>query len=269
MTQDAHARIAATYTAAADALDALPFWHHFGRRTIERLALRPGMRVLDLCCGSGASALPAAEAVGPRGLVLGVDITEALVAQARARATEAGLKHASFRCAPVEALRFAPGSFDAVVCVFGLFFIDHMPDLLAQAWHWLAPEGQLAITAWGEDVLSPGEAVFWEAVDRENPAPRGPGHASRLDTPDKLTAAFLDAGLPPPQVVGDRWEMPLASPEAFWPVIMGTSNRAAFDALDPAQQARVRASVLDELRARETRVTAMDVLYAHARRGRE
>jgi len=75
-------RVVATYTAAADTFDALPFWHEYGRRTVQRLALAPGARVLDLCCGTGAATLPAARAVGPSGSVLGVDLTPALVERA-------------------------------------------------------------------------------------------------------------------------------------------------------------------------------------------
>ncbi len=44
--------------------------------------------------------------------------------------------------------------------------------------------------------------------------------------------------------------MPLATPESFWPVIMGTSNRGVFDALTPEAQARVKRAVLDQLRAK-------------------
>jgi ubiquinone/menaquinone biosynthesis C-methylase UbiE len=259
-------RTAATYTAAADTLDSLPFWHHFGRRTVERLGLEAGARVLDLCCGSGASALPAAEAVGPTGWVLGVDITEPLLEQARAKAAARGLAHVTFRAAPVESLVFEPGEFDAVLSVFGLFFIEDMSALLARAWRWLRPGGPLAITVWGQDVLAPGEGLFWEAVVAEEPSLQTAGHASRLDTADKIAAVFAGAGLPAPEIVADRWEMPLASPEAFWPVIMGTSNRGAYDALTPPQQARVRRRVTEALGARGVTATAMDVLYAVARR---
>jgi hypothetical protein len=62
----------------------------------------------------------------------------------------------------------------------------------------------------------------------------------------------------------ERWEMPLPSPESFWPVIMGTSNRAAYEALAPAQQERVREAVTEALRVRCIAATAMDVLYAVA-----
>src|SRR5215470_19101357 len=72
MSENAQDRAAFTYNAAADFFDASPlsFWDYFGRRTIELASLPNGSRVLDVCCGSGASALPAAEAVGPEGKVI-------------------------------------------------------------------------------------------------------------------------------------------------------------------------------------------------------
>lgn len=257
--------IVSTYTAAADHFDQLPFWHHFGRRTIERLHLAPGQRVVDLCCGTGASALPAAAAVGATGQVLGVDLTPALVAQAKARALAAGLEQATFRCADVATLELATRSVDAVVSVFGLFFIDDMAALLRRASTWLAPGGAVAITAWGESVLAPGEAWFWDAVLDEQPTLSPTSHAGRLDRADKLCRVFTEAGLPSPDIEGERWTMPLASPEAFWPVILGTSNRGALEALRPEAQARVRARVLDALARHGVTETTMDVLYAVSR----
>jgi ubiquinone/menaquinone biosynthesis C-methylase UbiE len=254
--------VAAIYTAAADAFDSLPFWHHFGRRTVEWLHLSPGARVLDLCCGTGASARPAAEIVGPSGSVLGVDITEALLQQARDKAAARGLAHLRFQCADVAAIDFPAGSFDAVVSVFGLFFLDDMSAVLRRAWTWLAPGGVLAVTTWGEDVLAPGEAWFQEAARQEDPSIAVAGHASRLDTPEKLAAVFEEAGLPPPVIERDRWVMPLASPEDFWPVILGTSNRATLERLSRSAQLRVRASVIERLRTARVRSTAMDTLCA-------
>ena len=109
--------------------------------------------MLDLCCGTGASALPAARTVGPTGSVLGVDLTPALVAVARAQAARAGLTQARFEAADVTTLAFAPGAFDAVVSVFGLFFLDDQAAMLRAAWEWLAPGGRL-----GDDRLGRGGA---------------------------------------------------------------------------------------------------------------
>jgi len=235
-----NARVVATYTAAADTFDTLPFWHEFGRRTIDRLRLQPGERVLDLCCGTGASALPAARAVGPTGSVLGVDLTPALVAVAGRAAAAEGLAQVRFEVGDVETIAFPEASFDAVVSVFGLFFADDMAGLLRRAWTWLAPGGRLAVTVWGQTVLAPGEALFWEAVHREDASLEHVSPAGRVTTPEAMCALFADAGLPAPEVIVERWAMPLASPGALWPVILGTSNRGVWDALAPNAQERVR-----------------------------
>jgi SAM-dependent methyltransferase len=262
-----HARIVDTYTSAADHFDALPFWHQFGRRTVARLRLPAGARVVDLCCGTGASALPAARAVGPAGSVLGVDLTPALVVQARALAAAEGLTQARFEVADVEQLSLPVASVDAVISVFGLFFVDDMAGLLRKAWAWLAPGGQLAITVWGEVVLAPGEALFWEAVRREDASLSHISPADRLTTPAALAGLFAQAGLPEPAVSLERWQMSLASAEAFWPVILGTSNRGVYDALSPEAQRRVRMFVDAELERRNVTELALEALVAVAVRG--
>lgn len=126
---DAKAKAAATYNAAADFYDdpANSFWDRFGRKTIERLRLPLGARVLDACCGAGASALPAAEKVGSQGFVLGIDLAENLLTLARAKASARGLKNIEFRVADVLDPGVLESQFDAVVCVFGIFFIPDMP----------------------------------------------------------------------------------------------------------------------------------------------
>lgn len=248
--------VVSTYTLAADHFDTLPFWHHFGQRTVDLLAPAPGNTVVDLFCGTGASALPAARAVGPTGSVLGIDLTPALVEVARANAAREGLGQARFAAADVTTFDLPAGSVDAVVSVFGLFFASDVPAVLARAWSWLRPGGRLVSTVWGEVVLSPGEAWFWDAVLAEDPSLDHISPASKLATPKALTAVHLAAGLPAPEIVRERWEMPLASPEAFWPVILGTSNRGVFEALPAEAQARVHAHVIERL-TRE-RVTAID-----------
>jgi ubiquinone/menaquinone biosynthesis C-methylase UbiE len=92
-------RAARTYSAAADHFNdpALGFWDRYGTATVDRLPLAPGHRVLDLCCGTGASAIPAARAVGPSGQVIGIDAAGPLLALARdvAYGTATKLTHGS------------------------------------------------------------------------------------------------------------------------------------------------------------------------------
>src|SRR3984957_19350350 len=117
-------RATRTYAAAADHYmrPALGFWDRWGVATVARLPLSSGDAVLDVCCGAGASALPAARAVGPTGSVLGLDLAQPLLALARQQAAELGFTHVSFRDCDATASGLRSCSFDAVVCVFGVFF---------------------------------------------------------------------------------------------------------------------------------------------------
>src|SRR5262249_50866152 len=128
MPADAAERTRAAYSSAADRFDdpVLSFWERFGRSTIDRLSLTPGMQVFDPWCGSGASALPAAERVGAQGRVLAVDLAEPLLALGRAKAAARGLEQLEFRCGDFLTAPEPAASFDAVVCVFGIFFVPDM-----------------------------------------------------------------------------------------------------------------------------------------------
>lgn len=125
---DAKARAAATYNSAADFYDepANSFWDRFGRRTIERISPHPGSHILDVCCGSGASSIPAAEIVGSKGSVLGIDLAEKLLELARRKAEARALNNVEFRVGDVLDLHLQKSEFDAVVCVFGIFFVPDM-----------------------------------------------------------------------------------------------------------------------------------------------
>src|SRR4051794_18816710 len=159
---EAAERARRTYDAAADTYDTLSFWSRAGARTVERLGLEPGAVVLDVPCGSGASALPAARAGAS---VIAVDISESEIALARAGAPA----NVEFRVADMRALGYPDRHFDAVVCVFGIFFVPDMAGLARELWRMVAPGGVLAVTTWGDGVFEPGASVFWDSVGRLRP----------------------------------------------------------------------------------------------------
>ena len=133
---DATDKAASAYNAAADFYDnpANSFWERFGYRTIERLRPPLGARILDVCCGSGASAIPAAEKVGPEGFVLGIDVAENLLDLARMKAADRGQQNIQFRAGDLLELCLPPSEFDAVVCVFGIFFVPDMSAAVRGLW---------------------------------------------------------------------------------------------------------------------------------------
>jgi ubiquinone/menaquinone biosynthesis C-methylase UbiE len=160
------ARAARTYTAAADHYlsPALGFWDRWGAATVARVPLSSGDAVLDVCCGAGASALPAARAVGPSGSVLGLDLAEPLLALARQRAANLGLTNVSFRECDATASGLESGSFDAVVCVFGVFFAANMPGFVAEMWRLVRPGGTLAITTSSSGLRTSGRSCSGPAI---------------------------------------------------------------------------------------------------------
>ena len=91
-------QIKTVFNTASDHFDApaLSFWNHFGQQTINHLSLNPGDRILDVCCGSGASAIPAAISVGSTGQVVAVDIAESLLKLAREKSQQRELNKIEF-----------------------------------------------------------------------------------------------------------------------------------------------------------------------------
>jgi len=111
---------------------------------IKRLDLKPGMNVLDVACGTGNLALPAARAGAT---VTGVDIAPNLVEQARNNAKAAGLS-GKFDEGDAEALPYDDAAFDAVVTMFGAMFAPR-PDLVAAELKRVCrPGGFIAMANW-------------------------------------------------------------------------------------------------------------------------
>jgi ubiquinone/menaquinone biosynthesis C-methylase UbiE len=111
---------------------------------ISRLGLKPGMKVLDVACGTGNLSLPAAR-LGAN--VTGVDIAENLLEQARANAAREGLQ-AQFDEGDAEALPYEDASFDAVVTMYGAMFAPRPELVAAELLRVTKPGGVIAMANW-------------------------------------------------------------------------------------------------------------------------
>ncbi len=263
------ARAAATYNSAADSFDASAntFWERFGRSTIARLELSPGMHVLDVCAGTGASAIPAAEAVGSQGRVVAVDVADALLALLKRKADARGLRQIEVRSQDLLALDPAREQFDAVVCVFGIFFLADMVEGARRLWSLVRPGGRMAITTWGPNAFEPGNSAFWTAVRRERPElDRGFAPWDLITDPEALRQLLLDAGVPVPEIEPEPAMHPLASPQAWWALVMGSGYRATIDQLDAEGRERVRTANLEFVAQNGIAAIEANVLYALARK---
>jgi ubiquinone/menaquinone biosynthesis C-methylase UbiE len=255
------------YNAAADYFDAEPlaFWARYGQRTVERLGLRRGARVLDVCCGTGASALPAAQAVGPEGRVIAVDLAGELLKLGGAKARAFGLQWVEFRRGDMTDLGFPDRQFDAVVCVFGIFFVPDMESQVAELWRLVRPGGQLAITTWGARFWSPAYEIWLEVVRRVRPALYTAFNPwDRITTPEAVRQLFHDGGTQLVEVVAEDGYQVLRKPEDFWTMALGSGLRWTIDQMGAELARQVKHEVLERLAAKGVDRVETNVIYAIA-----
>jgi ubiquinone/menaquinone biosynthesis C-methylase UbiE len=115
-----------------------------GEEFIDRLELKPGMKVLDVACGTGNLALPAARTGAA---VTGVDIAPNLIEQAKATAAAEGLS-ARFDVGDAEDLQYEDGEFDVVITMFGAMFAPRPAVTAGELKRVCKPGGLIAMANW-------------------------------------------------------------------------------------------------------------------------
>lgn len=267
--EDARKKAATTYNAASDYYDhpANTFWGRYGRRTVERLGLATGERVLDVCCGSGASAIPAAEILGAEGSVVGVDLAENLLELARAKAKQRGLTNIQFQSGDLMHLPFDDESFDTAVCVFGIFFVPDMEAALRELKRVVRNGGRVAITTWGPRFFEPATTFFWNSIRDINPdLYKGFNPWDRISEVDAVLRLLAAAGLSDMEAVAESDSQTVKAPEDWWAMIMGSGYRGTVEQLSPEDRERVRRANLDFIQRTSLRELEANVIYATARR---
>jgi SAM-dependent methyltransferase len=188
MSQLAELKGAARAMWAAGDYDAIAslIWD-VGGRVVRRLGVSPGEDVLDVACGTGNAAIPAAQAGGR---VVGVDLTPELFAAARTRAARARVD-VDWVEGDAEALPFADASFDVVVSTFGVMFAPDHGTAAAELVRVLRPGGRLGLCNWTPEG-SVGE--FFALIAKHVPPP--PGMPPTLwGSEDHVRGLFAEARL--------------------------------------------------------------------------
>jgi ubiquinone/menaquinone biosynthesis C-methylase UbiE len=146
-----HAPIARSYVAAA-------------REFVGRLKLCPGETVLDVACGTGTSAMPAAEAGA---VVHGIDLAPYAIAQARIEARGRGCE-ITYAVGNAEALTVADDSFDATISMFGVMFAERPERAAAELVRVTRHGGRIALANWTPEGLH-GQLARAHATPADGP----------------------------------------------------------------------------------------------------
>lgn len=182
---------------------------------------------------------------------------------ARRRAAAESLHQAEFRCADACSTGLPEESFDAVICVFGVFFAPDIAAFVREMARLTRPGGAVAVTTWGPGVFEPGNSIWWDTVRSWRPELyKAYNPWDSLTTPTALTGLLAAADLSDVAVDPVPGSHPLSRPEDFWGVVLGSGYRATVEALPPADQDAVRAQVVGSLREQAVDSIRTDVLFA-------
>jgi len=160
-----------------------------GLRAIAALAPKPGEHVLDVGCGAGQTCVQLAEAVGPTGVVVGLDIAPRLLAIARARA--AAHANVSFIEADAQTATLPALSFDAIFSRFGVMAFADPVAAFDNLRRGLKPEGRLAFVCWRSLAENDLDLVPLRAAGLESQADMTP---FAFEDPARITEVLAGAG---------------------------------------------------------------------------
>ena len=181
--------------------------------------VQPGMRVLDIACGTGEPAISLAAALAGDGEVVGVDISPAPLKIAEERAKQRSLPNVIFRQADAHDLSFADSSFDCITSRLGVMFFSDLPRALSEMHRVLKPAGRAILLVWG-----PMDQPYFQTtigtILRMLPAAIVPESGRKmfaLGNKGVLSQALRDAGFS--QVDEERVTVPwtwVGTPEQVW-----------------------------------------------------
>jgi SAM-dependent methyltransferase len=164
-----------------------------GRTLVEQLQITPDMQILDLGCGDGTTAIPAAQEGAS---VLGVDIATNLVAAGNQRAKDLGLHHCVFQEGDASSLtELADHSFDLVISIFGAMFAPRPAATAKEMVRVTKPGGRIVMGNW-----IPGDPTLVAQILKISsaytaPPPEGFVSPMLWGVESHVTERFVDASI--------------------------------------------------------------------------
>jgi O-methyltransferase/aklanonic acid methyltransferase len=273
------------FNTAAEVYDqsGVEFFGPIGRRLVDFSGIGTGKSVLDVGCGRGAVLFPVAEAVGPSGEVIGIDLAEEMVKYAEGDARERGLGQVTTRVMNGQKPDYPAARFDAVVAGFSVFIWTHGSSELRPYRALLRPGGVFAASApsffptatgkWGflpetvHDLLLPHltQPKEGDAYD----CPFANIHNNWLVTPEAVEETLTGAGFVDAEVMEEDLPITVESGAQWVRWTRSHGMRRLWDRLSEQEAEELAAEVarrLDALRSADGTITLpTPIVYMRAR----
>jgi len=235
------------FTRSASSYERIRYFPIFGQWLAETAQIPEGSKVLDVACGRGAVLFPAAEHVGPRGQVIGIDLAQGMARETNLEIQRRGLKQAQARQMDAEHLKFPDSSFDFVLCGFSIQFFPHLEQALSEFRRVLKPDGHIAATTWtGDD-----ERWSWFDDLRSAYGAVVKLGSQSLDKPEEIQRWFSQAGFADIQITSKELDMVYLDDEEWWNVEWSISGRAGLEKLSPETLERFKTEAFEKVQAQK------------------
>lgn len=225
------------FTRSASSYEQIRYFPIYGQWLVDTAQIPEGATVLDVACGRGAVLFPAAQRVGAKGKVIGIDLANGMARETDSEIKRRGLTQAEARQMDAENLDFPDSFFDVVLCGFSLQFFPHLDRALAEFRRVLKPGGRVAVTTWGDD---DSRWDWFQDLRTEYGAVLKLGSQS-LDTPEVIQNWFSQAGFNDIQIITKDLDMVYRDEEEWWNVEMSISGRAGLEKLSAAMLEKFKA----------------------------
>jgi ubiquinone/menaquinone biosynthesis C-methylase UbiE len=214
---------------------------------VERMALHPGERVVDVACGTGIVARLAAHRVSPGGAVTGLDLNPGMLSVARSLSPATTDVKMEWQEGSAVALPFANATFDVVLCQQGLQFFPDRLAALREMHRVLVPGGRLGLSVWRPLQQNPYMAALGDAVERRVSVEVAAGIRTvcALGDADALRSLLLQAGFRDARICIEILVMRFASVEAFLP---GQFAATPFAGIVAALDSNTHTALLEDVR---------------------
>jgi SAM-dependent methyltransferase len=165
---------------------------------VARLGLTGGESVLEIGCGTGAATVPLATSVGEHGRVVAVDISEPMLAAARQRVGERGLRNVTLLLGDAQVFDFEPAAFDLATSRMGVMFFADPAAAFRNIGGALKPAGRLVFACWAPLAENRHWLISYDIAVRHlgPPAPQPAHEPSPLAfaDPDYIRGVLAAAG---------------------------------------------------------------------------
>ncbi|GET38013.1 class I SAM-dependent methyltransferase [Microseira wollei] len=220
------------------------------KQLVELARLQNGQKVLDIATGTGTAAIAISSKVSSTGQVVGIDLSQDMLAQAQQKIKTAEITNIELRQEDAEKLSFSDNSFDAVICASGIFFVLDVLGGLREWQRVTQPGGIVAFSNFGETAFQPMVEIFYAQV--KNYGLQIPSACGLVDTSETCLNLMHRAGFEDIEIQTKQLGYYLDNTNEWWELLWNSGFRIELSQISEEKLEQFKAEHLAEIEKLKT-----------------